>query len=295
MYYSIVKNFSKVHSGFNSESSLCLICSSSSYLVSFNEEFAECKECDFIFWKKGLPEGSSNPSRYDEKYWNVELESALDRAWGVAVARASEVILLAKRPVVKFLDIGTGSGHFLDAMNHFLPNRDITFVGVEKYPPVVEHRSKNSGYTHGWLDMFLDQEFDAGICIEVIEHLTVNQVNDLFRLLSLKSKEGAIFLFNTGLTAYVKDEDPGYLDPLVRGHISIWSVKAISRLVSKYGWQIYEIPNRKWAFIAEKSNLREENLISRIWNPLHQNLASLEGVNQSNLLQILGRDGLRAR
>jgi hypothetical protein len=273
----------------------CSICTSNNHVVWFNQEFAECKECDFIFWIQTTRDVITTPSNYDETYWNMELESAHDRAWGIAVARAAEVILLAKRPILKFIDIGTGSGDFLDAMNHFLPNKDIAFIGIEKYPPVEEHRTKDPGYRFGWLDLFQDYEFDAGICIEVLEHLTVNQVQDLFRLLSLKSNPDSIFLFNTGLTAYVKDEDPSYLDPLVRGHINIWSVKAIAKLVSKYGWQIYEIPNRNWAFVAEKSSLRDENLISRIWNPVQQNLAALKGINQSNLLQILGRDGLRAK
>jgi hypothetical protein len=273
----------------------CSICDSNSGAVWFNEEFVECHDCDFIFWSKGNLDVTSTASGYGENYWNTELASAHERAWGISVARAAEVVLLAKIPINKFLDIGTGSGDFLEAIHHFLPNEDISFIGVEKYPPQVEHRSKNKGYVQGWLDLFEEEEFDGGICIEVLEHLTVVQVQDLFELLSKKAKENSIFLFNTGLTDYVKEEDPKYLDPLVRGHISIWSVEAIARLVSKFGWQIYEMPNRKWAFLAEKSSVRDDDIFSRIWNPVPQNVNALKGVERSNLLHILGRDGLRAR
>ena len=277
------------------DESYCQICKSSKHINWFDEEFLECKQCDFIFWSKDNSEEVSTSTSYGENYWNAELASAHDRAWGVSVARAAEVVLLAKIPIKKFLDIGTGSGDFLDAMNYFLPNKDIVFVGIEKYPPRKEFQSENKGYKQGWLDLLEENDFDGGIRIEVLEHLTVNQVEGLFDLLAQKSKDNSIFMFNTGLTDYVKDEDPGYLDPLIRGHVSIWSVKAIAKLVSRFGWQIYKIPNRKWAFLAEKSDFRDEDFISRIWNPLPQNLSALEGVEQSNLLHILGRDGLRAR
>jgi hypothetical protein len=48
---------------------------------------------------------------------------------------------------------------FLEAMYHFLPNQDITFVGVEKYPLKVEQRSRNKGFVQGWLDLFEEEEF----------------------------------------------------------------------------------------------------------------------------------------
>lgn len=287
--------FSKVQSSINRNLPNCSICGSNKSAAWFNQDFVECKDCDFIFWRKENLDVASTGSGYGDNYWNAELASAHERAWGVSVARAAEVVLLAKIPIDKFLDIGTGSGYFLEAMHHFLPNEDITFVGVEKYPPQVDQRSKNKGYIQGWLDLFEEEEFDGGICIEVLEHLTVVQVQDLFQLLSKKVKENSIFLFNTGLTDYVKEEDPNYLDPLIRGHISIWSVEAITRLVSKFGWQIYEMPNRKWAFLAEKSGVRDDDIFSRIWNPVPQNVNALKGVEQSNLLHIVGRDGLRVR
>ena len=272
----------------------CPICGSKEDVSKFSSEFLECNKCDFIFYLEKKEDKISNRFRYNDEYWKVELVSARERAWGISIARAAEVVLLAQRNVAKFLDIGTGAGDFLNAIQHFLPGKDITFIGVEKFPPPKEFCSKNPGFRHGWIDIFKEQEFDAGICIEVLEHLSVKQVDDLFKELYKKSKDNAIYLFNTGLTDYVRDEDLAYLDPISRGHISIWSVKAITLLVAKYGWQIYEIPNRKWAFIAEKSKVRDTNIISRIWSPLQSNQNSLKGVNNSNLLEILARDGLNA-
>lgn len=231
---------------------------------------------------------------YGESYWAEELAAAKERSFVVSLARAAEVFVLCTRVIDTFLDIGTGPGYFLDAVTKYLPDSTVNFLGVEMYPPDEKFRSTHSGYRVGWLKQFEDSSIDAGICIEVLEHLTPHQVRDLFQLLYLKASSSAAFIFNTGLTDYVKNEDMGYLDKAIRGHISIWSVKAIRELVGDLGWQVSPIPKRSWAFLAEKESNSEADFSSRIWVSLPENVNSLCGQSDSKLLYLLGRDSLRA-
>jgi hypothetical protein len=99
---------------------------------------------------------------------------------------------------------------------------------------------------------------------------------------------------NTGLTEYVKNEVMAYLDPAVRGHISIWSVNALRKLVGDVGRTFSPIPNRSWAFFAEKGPYAQVDFSTRVWNPVPENVKALCGSSNSQLLFLLGRDTLRA-
>jgi len=275
----------------------CPICSGTKKLKSVDYSQAKgyicCSKCDFIFWSINNTLDSSH--EYGAEYWQMELNSAYERSWGISIQRASEVFLLCRKKISTFVDIGTGAGYFLDAIDYYIPNSTVQFTGIELYPPALEFRSKHPGYAIGWLEKYENESIDAGICVEVLEHLTADQVASLFHDLYLKASNDAFFIFNTGLTNYVRNEDPDYLDPYTRGHISIWSTKAIRELLGDSGWKIHEFPHRSWAFIAEKSVNNQIDLDSRIWDINPQNLETLTGELKSNLLYLLARDGLRAR
>ena len=258
--------------------------------------FFECRACDFIFFFDDAAVNSSvgNTISYSDLYWAEELLAAKNRAFGVSIARAAEVFILARKPIKNFLDIGTGPGFFLDAILKYLPDSDATFLGVEMFPPENEFQTTHPGFRTGWLDQFADESIDGGICIEVLEHLSSSEVKDLFSLLFIKSTNGATFMFNTGLTEYVKNEDKAYLDSTVRGHISIWSVNALRKLVGDVGWTFSLIPNRSWAFLAEKCLEAHVDFSTRVWNPVPENVKALCGSSNSQLLYLLGRDSLRA-
>lgn len=278
----------------------CPICLSLKCIDVFLEctvgNFFECKSCDFIFFHSDVGTTSSlgNSIDYKDLYWAEELEASKNRAFGVSIARAAEVFILARKPIKNFLDIGTGPGFFLDAILKYLPDSDATFLGVEMFPPEIQFQTTHPGFRTGWLDQFDDESIDGGICIEVLEHLSSSEVKDLFSLLFIKATNGATFMFNTGLTEYVKNEDMAYLDPTVRGHISIWSVNALRKLVGHEGWTFSPIPNRSWAFLAEKCPESQVDLSTRVWSPVPENVKALCGSSNSQLLYLLGRDSLRA-
>jgi hypothetical protein len=278
----------------------CPICLSLKYIHFFLESnvgnFYECASCDFIFFINDIAHASSigNSINYEDLYSAEELLAAKNRAFGVSIARAAEVFVLARKPIKNFLDIGTGPGFFLDAILKYLPDSDASFLGVEMFPPESQFRTNHLGFRTGWLDQFDDESIDGGICIEVLEHLSASEVKDLFSLLFIKATNGATFMFNTGLTEYVKNEDMAYLDPTLRGHISIWSVNALRKLVRDEGWTFSSIPNRSWAFLAEKCPESQVDLSTRVWSPVPENIKALSGSSNSQLLYLLGRDSLRA-
>jgi hypothetical protein len=70
----------------------------------------------------------------------------------------------------------------------------------------------------------LESTFDAGVCIEVIEHLTPATLRTLVAQLAGRSRPGSLYLFNSGQPAFVEQEDPAYLDPHGRGHVVSYSI-----------------------------------------------------------------------
>jgi len=233
--------------------------------------------------------------KYTESYWKDELSAARERSWGSALARVAEVFLYARIPIRKFIDIASGPGYLLDALEFHLPSSAEIFYGNEIFPPAAEYCTSNKNYLKGALSEF-DFTFDAGCCIEVVEHLTPAMVRQLFIDLAAKSKENSIYIFNTGLSQFIKNENLGYLDPFVRGHIMGWSVRGLQILTQSSGFQILAIPGKNWAFIAEyrPTHNFKKNITDRIWTAIPENSNTLKDKKTGELLYILGLDTVRA-
>jgi Methyltransferase domain len=259
--------------------------------------YFDCQNCDFIFAEPEMlaKADRGEPIRkYDDAYWKMELSAAEERSFGPAIARVAETLLYARIPVQRFLDIGTGAGRLLDALGIYLPSSRDIFYGIELFPPEPQHRSTHPNYLIGGLDT-LAMTFQAGCCIEVIEHLTPTMLTELARELSKISEPESIFLFNTGLTAYVKTENIGYLDPVNRGHICIWSVNAARRIFQPHGFSVMPIPGKTWAFLVEYSSRQPEHEIrNRIWTALEHNKKILLDPEMGSVLYILGLESARA-
>jgi len=228
----------------------------------------------------------------NNEYWKNELRAARERSFGCALARMAETFHYAKKRINKFIDIGTGPGYFLDAVKLHLPTSSEIFYGVEKYPPKPEERSTSSHYIVGDLgDIKL--KFEAGMCIEVIEHLTPKMLDRLVGQLTTVSENDALFIFNTGMPEYVINDDTGYLDPTKRGHIASYSLQGINHLANKNGFFAKPIPGKTWAFVLEK-NQDQDNICDRIWKACPENLRSLEDPKMGSVLRILGLESARA-
>ena len=85
-------------------------------------QYFRCQACDSIYidpeWL-GHIDGGKALRTYDETYWRSELRSSRERSFGSSIARVAESILFARRPIEKYLDIGSGPGYLLDALSFF--------------------------------------------------------------------------------------------------------------------------------------------------------------------------------
>ncbi len=255
----------------------CPICNSENsipYELIDGYEYFQCGKCKSLHISddviRNIDRGES-PRIYNQSYWNQELKDALERARGPSLVRAGEAILYCRRPVTRFLDVGTGPGYFLDEISRLYPNDKELFHGVELFPP--DEHSKNDNYHIGDVSSLKDGKYDAGICIEVVEHLTPSMLSDVVISLAKLSHERSIWLFNTGLPEYVMKEDKGYLDPINRGHIISYSIDGLKKIFEPHGFNIFKLPGKSFAFIAEYNPGQEESASfeQRIFSPIKEN------------------------
>lgn len=239
-------------------------------------EYFRCLECESLYIDpaalKAIDAGEST-RKYDATYWVDELRAAKERSKGASLVRVAEAILYARRPVHRFLDVGTGPGYLLDALTAHCPNHAGVFHGVELFPP-KEH-SSHPNYNVGGLET-LNGRFDAGVCIEVVEHLTPRMLSGLASSLAHISEPNALWLFNSGMPDLVLTQDPGYLDPLRRGHIVSYGLAGIGRIFGRYGFRVSAIPGKNYAWLAEFRPASEMTIDERLGAPVPENLEILQ-------------------
>ena len=173
----------------------------------------------------------------------------------------------------RFLDVGTGPGFLLRELQRLIdPDAEI-FHGVEKFPPPFAVSCPN--FHLGGVES-LQQTFDAGVCIEVVEHLTPRMLESLIAGLANVSVPGSLWLFNTGMPDYVRNEDPGYLDPVHRGHIVSYSLAGVAPCFEKHGFAVRTMPGRSFGFFVEYQPQEVPEYEARFCAPLPANLALLQ-------------------
>ncbi|HKM68758.1 MAG TPA: hypothetical protein VJX94_01520 [Stellaceae bacterium] len=237
---------------------------------------------------------AGKPTRiYDEAYWQAEMAEAWQRSYGPALARVAETILYTRIAINRFVDIATGPGFLLDALSTYLPSSRTKFFGVEAFPPAK--RSSHEHYIHGGL-ADAGHLFEAGVCIEVAEHLTPTMLRALASDMARTSVAGSFYIFNTGLVDFVKNEDRGYLDPYRRGHIMSYSLRSLEMIFEPRGFTVRPIRGKSWAFAVEyQSNPdKNEDIMHRIWRPCPENKAMLHDPVMGSVMYALGIDTARA-
>jgi SAM-dependent methyltransferase len=276
----------------------CVVCNAEA--VPFRKidgfDYFECPACSVIFIEPRVLDdidAGRHLRDYDESYWKEQISPSRQRSYGSSLARVAEVLLYARRPVRRFLDIGCGPGFLLDALATYLPGSDGMFYGVELFPP-PQHTAHPNYIVGGISDAGC--QFEAGCCIEVLEHLTPKMVDRLAHDLALASAEEAIYIFNTGLDSFVRAGHADYLDPLRIGHIVSWSLRSLARIFSRHGFRVLPLRGKPWAFCIEYGTLSSppEPLLSRIWSPMPENRKILDDHRMGSVMYILGLESAKA-
>lgn len=280
----------------------CAVCTShavDSYTKIDEVQFYTCSGCGSLFadpaFLRAVEDGSV--SNYRGTYWEMELRAARERSYGSSLQRVAETFFYSRVPITRFVDIGSGPGYLLDAAATALPDAADMFYGVELFPPEPAFRSKHPNYKLCPL-ADVGQKFEAGVCIEVIEHLTPSMLDTLAKQMAQTSAPQAVYLINSGQPDYVLKEDPGYLDPRGRGHIMSYSLEGARRIFEPHGFTVIPLPGRHWAFLVEYQSQSTtkgaiEQLEARIWSPVPENVVTLRDGGGGSLMYHVGLDSAR--
>jgi 2-polyprenyl-3-methyl-5-hydroxy-6-metoxy-1,4-benzoquinol methylase len=271
----------------------CEICENDAqiFLIQTEYTYYQCSSCQFIFL--GQQEAKKDPIEYDQKYWQSEISSSVERAKSSSIARFLELLVLAPIPVYKFLDIGTGGGQFLDELEKIFGS-SIQLQGIELYPPKTEFRSAHPGYSIGHLQTLKNENFDVITSIEVLEHLNPMQASEMFGHIARLLNPGGLALINSGNDQYVKNEDIDYLDAKIRGHNHIYSMAAIEKLIQYLPLKLICRENSNWSFFLQKIGTMEIGSIrNSLWDTHPYNRRLLFEPFENEILFMLGRESAR--
>ena len=277
----------------------CPICLHEASLLRHVETVAyfRCLECELFFahpdFLTAVDAGAVE--NYRDFYWGHEISAARERSFGAGVVRMAETLRMARIPFRRGLDIGSGPGFLLDALAELVPSLAERVHGVERFPPPPPERSRSPNYHVGSI-ADLDGPFDAGVCIEVIEHLTPTILASLLRQLAGKSSPGALYFFNTAQPSFVEAANPGYLSPHHFGHLVVWSIAGARMMFERAGFNVIALPGRNWAFLAEFGPPRAvglETLVEWLWRPVPENIALVRNDRFGPLFETLGLESAR--
>lgn len=262
-------------------------------------KYYECHKCGLLFAAPDFLEDidSGRLVNYQAEYWLDQVEAAKKRSYGSSIVRICELFYYSRIKINKLIDIGTGPGYLLDAVDALMPCIADAFHGLEMYPPDEQYRTKHKNYHIGDF-LSISTCFDAGTCIEVIEHLTPKMLTQLAKSLAQVSNHGAVYYFNSGQPDYVKKENPLYLNPYKDGHIASYSISSLEYIFRPAGFKIIPLYGRSWAFLAEyQSDIESvegpDEILSRIWHPVKENMDMLSSSVFGQMLLTSGRESAR--
>jgi len=215
-------------------------------------DYYRCHKCTFLFHRRGFGAsslGHAIDEHYDSEYWANEESEARRREEEDSLNRALELIFMSSIPVKKILDFGCGLGLTVQKLRDIF---NIDAMGVDRFGRFEEKPHLLKCDVDQLLQRVGPEYFDAIYSIEVFEHLE-NPRAVLKELASLL-KPGGKLLINTMTWEAIQRFDPdySYIDPLRRGHISIWSLKSLSALGSQLGLHASFMAARMYAVILIK-------------------------------------------
>ena len=230
--------------------------------------YLQCQNCEFLFHRAELgAKPDLNLPSYDHAYWEMEHSEAHRRELEDSFIRALELIYLSTVKVEHILDFGCGLGGTIKLLRTKL---DLDAVGVDPFGQFQETPYLRKASLKDLRDRYPAAYFDAIYSIEVFEHL-INPRETLSELIYFL-KPGGKILINTGTQEFLARHDPdkNYIDPLRRGHISIYSLKSFTLLAQGFGFTAAFLAGRTYMVILQAPSHSSADY------PIPENLAVLK-------------------
>jgi SAM-dependent methyltransferase len=160
--------------------------------------------------------------------------------------RALELLCLSSIQIENVLDFGCGLGITVQLLRDKL---GLNAIGVDLSADFVETEYLHRCDLTDLLRKYPEGFFDAIYSIEVFEHL--EHPGQILSMLGTLLKPGGKILINTGTREYLNkyDQELHYIDPLRRGHISIYSLKSLQVLAASIGREADFLGDRKYEVI----------------------------------------------
>jgi len=227
----------------------CPICQSSASFALTKDgcPYSQCDQCEFLFYRPERDDAAtSSRDFYDHGYWEMERAEALRREKEDGFIRALELLYLSPIRVETVLDFGCGLGVTVQMLREKL---GLDAIGVDLSADFVETEYLHRCDLQTLAAKYPPGHFDAVYSIEVFEHL--DDPGSILSLLNGLVKPEGKLLINTGTREFLAKYDPelAYIDPLRRGHISIYSLKCFALLASMIGRKVEFLGARKYELI----------------------------------------------
>jgi SAM-dependent methyltransferase len=181
----------------------------------------------------------------------MERAEAQRRELDDCFVRALELIYLSSVPVQNILDFGCGLGGTVRLLREKL---HLNAVGVDPFAEFTSSDFLHKVDLENLREIYPSGFFDAIFSIEVFEHL--ESPREIVEGLSYFLKPSGKILINTGTQEYLDEYDPerSYIDPVRRGHISIYSLKSLAMLADWIGMRARFLAERKYIVLLEPAD-----------------------------------------
>lgn len=175
-----------------------------------------------------------NYDSFKEDSWAESVDEFLEDSFSIEMSRADA------KPGQSVLELGFGNGLFLD----WCKENQYKAYGVETVPVLVE-KARDRGHT-AWLGsrpadaVPPDQQFDLIVAIDLFEHLTTDELLDLFEFCARSLKTGGRILarFPNGASPFSA--------PLQYGdatHVSVLTPKKIEQIANIHNFKLVRACN----------------------------------------------------
>lgn len=226
----------------------CPICGGSSSLCLTKEDYPyfECAQCNFLFVGDPSSRSGAMAEFYDRRYWELERVEARRREYEDCFVRALELIFVSGIQVDNMLDFGCGLGITVRLLREKLK---LNAVGVDVSADFEETEWLHRCQLADLVTKYPSGYFDAILSVEVFEHL--DDPKGVLTLLSHLLKPGGKMLINTATREYISayDTQQTYIDPVERGHISIYSLSSFKVLATSIGYSAEFMGDRKYVVL----------------------------------------------